>query len=371
MIIVLAALGGFLAGFLGAIVGRASLFNNLYLPYLSRELNLSGLNPGQSNFVIQDPKKVVVNSDLQITETLAGLRPSLVGIFKKLPASTFDAVRPAYYQLSESLFAGLVMTADGWVAAPVADALKKDFNAKNYVAITADRQVYELDQIVEAKNSPANLLLFHLAGAVNLPVRKIIPRTDLSLGESLLLVNGLNQVRPTTLASFSKTPAVLSSDALSARLSLADTGAAWNNSFLFDLSGNLAGFITSSGVAVPAFAYNSYWQGLLSQNKVALPFLGVSYLDLSVNRVAGLNMNKGALISAPGPGQAAVVKNSPAAAAGLKAGDIITWVNNQEVNGTNDLADIVATFRPGDTLTLAYRRDNQDKEVDLKLGELK
>jgi len=57
IIIVSAVAGGFLAGFLGTLVGRASLLNNLYLPYLSRELNLSGLNPSQSNFVIQDPKK--------------------------------------------------------------------------------------------------------------------------------------------------------------------------------------------------------------------------------------------------------------------------------------------------------------------------
>lgn len=81
------------------------------------------------------------------------------------------------------------------------------------------------------------------------------------------------------------------------------------------------------------------------------------------------NLDKGALIYPRG--KVAVLENSPAQKAGLQEGDIITWINNRELDKQNDLADVIATYKSGDKITVSYWRDGQEKQVDLILGEFK
>ena len=50
---------------------------------------------------------------------------------------------------------------------------------------------------------------------------------------------------------------------------------------------------------------------------------------------------------------------------------MISWVNNQEINSSSDLADIIATFKAGDLVTLTYLRDSKEQEARIVLGKLK
>jgi hypothetical protein len=371
IVITLAVVCGLFAGILGEIVTRVYILKDFSFPYLSGEVNLSNLDANSAGLVIRDAKKVVVNQDVKIAETINNIRPVLVGIFKETGSAAVSVEKAAYYKLDEPLFIGLIITSDGWVVATAPADLRAAFNPKNYVAIGNDRQLYEIDQLANFKGLPGNLLVFHLAGAANLPVKKIVSRSELSLGETLLVINNLNSVRPTTLTSLTKTPAVLSSDYLNARLDLA--GAAENNfksSFVFNLAGDLTAIIAADKEIIPAFSYNYFWQSLLKKDQPARPFLGLNYLDLSVVKTAALNLNKGAWLY-PTDTQPAVVKNSPAQIAGLKAGDVVTWVNNQEIGVGNDLADVLSAYNAGDKITLTYLRAGVEKDLELKLGELK
>lgn len=75
-------------------------------------------------------------------------------------------------------------------------------------------------------------------------------------------------------------------------------------------------------------------------------------------------------IGAPDPSRAnevlinVVAQNSPAAAAGLLAGDVITKVNGQEIDSTDKLHDLVYA-NLGKEVIFTYRREGQ--EVDVKL----
>lgn len=51
-----------------------------------------------------------------------------------------------------------------------------------------------------------------------------------------------------------------------------------------------------------------------------------------------------------------VIADSPADAAGLKAGDIITAADDQPVESPQDLIDILAEHQPGDTITIEFQR---------------
>jgi hypothetical protein len=369
-VIILAVLCGLVAGAAGEVITRVYIIKDFSVPYFNNEVNLASLNSNRSNLIIQDAKKVVVNQDVKVGETISSIRPSLVGVFKSLAASSQDS-DTKYYKLDEPLLVGLAVTADGWIAISAPAEFKKNFNVKNYVAITSDRKVYKIDKISDFDNLPGDLIFFHLEAASNLTVKKIVTRTDISLGQTVLAINDFSNVLLTSLSSFKKTPTVLSSDSLNTRFTLAGTPEdQFKNSFVFNLAGDLVAIIGEDKEIVPAFSYNSYWQSFFKTGSASQPVLGVNYLDLSATKSLSLNLEKGAWLHSSET-LPAVVKNSPAASAGLLEGDVITWVNNQALDASNDLADIIASYNPGDSITLTYIRAGAEKEVVLKLGEEK
>ena len=368
LIILVASVCGLAAGVIGESLAKIYIFKDYSTSSFYGEVNLSDLNAVNSGLVIRDPKKVVVNQDVKITETVAGIRPVIASVFKEIPMTSSAA---EYYNLENPLFVGLIVTADGWVAAMAPDELKKDFKFKNYVVVTGDRQTYKIDKVAALKNLPGEPLIFHLADAGNLTVKKSVTRAELSLGESLLVVNNLTAVRPVTLTSLSRVAAVSSSDAATARLKIdGDGDETLKNSFVFDLAGNLAALIASDGAVIPAFSFNAAWSSLSQKTQILRPYLGVNYLDLSRIKTSIISLDKGAWLY-PSAAQAAVIKGSPAEAAGLKSGDVITWVNNIEIDANNDLADILANYKAGDKITLTYMSAGVEKEAALKLGEMK
>lgn len=368
IIIILALVGGLSAGALGGVLARNYLVDSAY----TGELNLNDLKNRGSDFIIRDAKNVIVNQDLKVTETLNSLKPILVRVFKEIPASASkDPQKAEYYKLNEPAFMGLIITADGWVITSAPNDLKADFKFKNYVAISGDRQVYKIDKVAAAQNFPGSPLVFHLAGASNLPVKKIVPRSELNLGETLLAVNNLNNIWPTSLSSLNKSQDILSSDYPSASLNLAGSeDNNFKNSFVFDLAGNLAALITSDREIIPAFSYN-YLVDWLEPNKTAArPSLGVHYLDLSQIKTTAVNLDKGAWLY-PTLTEPAIIKGGAANAAGFKAGDVITWVNNQKLDESNDLADLISAHQAGDKITLTYERGGLEQEAEVILGALK
>lgn len=367
-LVAVAVLCGISAGIFGEIITRVYFLKDFSVPYLSSDLNVNDLN-NRSNLVIRDAKKVVVNEDVKISETLNSLKPSIVGIFKELTDGL--NVKDNFYKLDKPLLTGLAITTDGWIMVSISPDLKKDFVPKNLVAITNDRHEYKIDQVNALNNVPGDIYLIHLQGALNLTIKKNISRSDLSLGQSLLVVKSISSVLPTSLVSIDKGQKVLSSDSLELQLALNGVSSdEWKHSFVFNLNGDLLAIIDDQSKVVPVFAYDYYFQNVLKKNPLPRPYLGVNYLDLSNIKPIALNLEKGAWLVSSEDRQS-VVKDSPAQLAGLKDGDVISWVDNQEINSTNDLADIIATYKSGDSITLTYLRNNQEQEAKVVLGQLK
>ena len=70
---------------------------------------------------------------------------------------------------------------------------------------------------------------------------------------------------------------------------------------------------------------------------------------------------KGALVTA-------AMAGSPAAAADLKAGDVISSVNGQPVDGPKQLSAKIRALAPGVTVALGLLRDGAAREASVKLG---
>ena len=62
-----------------------------------------------------------------------------------------------------------------------------------------------------------------------------------------------------------------------------------------------------------------------------------------------------------------VIEGSPAANAGLQAGDIIKTVNDKPVDKFDDLVDMLNEMKSGDTLSIGYERDGELKQTTATL----
>lgn len=69
-----------------------------------------------------------------------------------------------------------------------------------------------------------------------------------------------------------------------------------------------------------------------------------------------------------GAAVARVVPDSPAANAGIRAGDIVLKINGENLTRASELSDVVASRRPGDVLSLTLRRGDKEEEIKVTLG---
>jgi putative serine protease PepD len=72
--------------------------------------------------------------------------------------------------------------------------------------------------------------------------------------------------------------------------------------------------------------------------------------------------------SAGGAEISSVQQGSPATAAGLKAGDLITAIDSKTVATTDQFIATIDNYSPGQTVTLTIKRSGQPKQVQVKLG---
>jgi S1-C subfamily serine protease len=79
----------------------------------------------------------------------------------------------------------------------------------------------------------------------------------------------------------------------------------------------------------------------------------------------------GVLLNGSSTGGAEVTQvqpGSPAATAGLRAGDLVTAINGKKMASTQQFIETVDGYSPGQTITLTVKRDGSTHTVTLKLG---
>jgi serine protease Do len=134
------------------------------------------------------------------------------------------------------------------------------------------------------------------------------------------------------------------------------------NTAIFSPSGGSVGI----GFAIPANTVDSVVDSLEHGGVVSRGYLGVQIQPVGQEIADGLGMKStnGALIDEAQPG-------TPAAAAGLKSGDVIVKLNGQEVKDASDLTRHIGSMKPGDNVELSFLRDGAEKTVSITLGSMK
>jgi len=132
---------------------------------------------------------------------------------------------------------------------------------------------------------------------------------------------------------------------------------------LLNMSGQVIGVTTQIesdsggnegvGFAVPSNTISSVASKLVKGQKVEHPYLGV-FVQTPQNR--------------SGAEVAQVKSGSPAAAAGLKAGDVITSFEGRAIQSPDDLTAAVAGKAPGDKVAVTYIRNGNTKTTQVTIG---
>jgi serine protease Do len=94
-------------------------------------------------------------------------------------------------------------------------------------------------------------------------------------------------------------------------------------------------------------------------------YMGVNLDDLNeqMGEYFGVEDGKGALVTE-------VVEDSPAAKAGLKAGDVIVRLGEKEIDSSSALHKAVADTEPEQQMSVKVMRKGQSKDMSITLGEV-
>jgi serine protease Do len=133
------------------------------------------------------------------------------------------------------------------------------------------------------------------------------------------------------------------------------------NTAIFSPSGGSVGI----GFDIPAQTAKLVVAQLKEHGHVNRAWLGVQIQPVTADIAdsLGLKTAEGALVDQP---QA----DSPAAKAGIAAGDVVTAVNNKPVKGSRELAQSIGIMAPGTSIKLTLLHKGEIKTIDLTLGKM-
>ena len=129
----------------------------------------------------------------------------------------------------------------------------------------------------------------------------------------------------------------------------------------YSSSSSSSASIDNIGFAIPINHVLPIVKSIIEKGYISKPYVGVSVSD--VNQQTQLyGIPAGAAVQA-------VSDDSPAAEAGLQAGDVITRVNGTEITGSSDLVSLVSAAAIGDTLAMTVYRQGSTMELTVTVGE--
>ncbi len=149
---------------------------------------------------------------------------------------------------------------------------------------------------------------------------------------------------------------------------------------LLNASGQVIGMNTAIiqgaqglGFAIPIQAAQEVAKELISTGKVEHAYLGIEMATLTPEVKQQINSNANSSLRVAvdrGVAIVSVVPNSPAAAAGLRAGDVIQKINNQPIIQSEAVQEFVQNAKVGGVLSMEINRNGQIVNLTVKPGSL-
>lgn len=358
---------------LGSALGAGSVL--LAKAILDRSDGAAGKDPASVSGVLQGNRENTVIETVEIdtgklmtaAEVYAANVNSTVGITTSVTTNYWGF--PSTAAASGS---GFIITEDGYIITN-----HHVIEDSNSISVTLyDGTAYEAELIGSDEGNDIAVLKVDAKGLS--PV--IIGNSDnLNVGDSVIAIgNPLGELTFTLTAGAvsAKDRSVTFSNAVTMNLIQTDCAINSGNSggALFNLYGEVIGVTnakyssSSSGASIDnigfAIPINGVWpiiESIIEKGYVSKPYVGISVSTVGAD-LQQFGIPGGAAVQAVSP-------DSPAATAGLQAGDIITQLNAQAVSSSAELVSMVSKAGIGDVLTLTVYRRGETLTLSVTVGE--
>ena len=114
--------------------------------------------------------------------------------------------------------------------------------------------------------------------------------------------------------------------------------------------------------AVPVSIVQKIVSDLIEFNEVQRAYLNINIVNIDANISEKLNLDK-----IEGIYIANAFKDGAAYASGIEDGDILLKINDVSINKVPELQEQVSKYRPGDTIKITVKRDDDIKDIDVVL----
>lgn len=333
-------------------------------PALTRQVPATG---SYSPIVEQvAPAVVTVRVEGRVAPTETSLPPMLREFFG---GQWPHGIEPRTPRRASGLGSGVILRPDGYIvtnAHVVGDA-------EGVQVELQDRRTFDAE--VVGIDEPSDLAVLKV-DATGLPTVPLGDSADVKVGDVVLALGnplGVGQTVTMGIVSaksrttgigdgsyqdFIQTDAPINQgNSGGALVSLAGELVGINSQILSRSGGNIG-----LGFAIPSAMVRSVTDQLIEHGSVQRAQLGIMVQPLTADLATGLGLEgaHGALVSD-------VTSDSPAAKAGLQAGDVIVALDGREVVDANALRNQVASTRPGTSVTLDVVRDGATRQMTAEL----
>jgi serine protease Do len=274
----------------------------------------------------------------------------------------FRDPRPRRYT-RESLGSGVIVAADGTILTNLHVILRA---SRIHVTLADER---EFDATLVGADADSDLAVLRVKAGGALPYIALGSSKDLMIGETVIAIGN-----PFGL-SHTVTSGVLSAigrslhDEERTYTDLIQTDASINpgNSGgpLLNIRGQLVGINTAIygkaqgiGFAIPVDRVARVMRELVSYGEVRRVWTGLVVQDLTPELERHFGVSRGVVV-------ATVEERSPAAAAGIERGDVLTQVDGRDVRSEEEFEQRVQDHAQGERVTVTRRRDGADAVVTL------
>ncbi|HEX4662090.1 MAG TPA: trypsin-like peptidase domain-containing protein [Candidatus Saccharimonadales bacterium] len=342
------------------------------------------VKPDATQTITENRDKIVLQQGEVVADVAKNAGPSVVSI------TSDQAVQGSRFLGGSSVQtgagSGIIMSKDGYV---MTNKHVVPDGSSNIVITTSDGTEYK-DVTVIGRDTVNDVAFLKIGGVSNLPAATIGDSSKVVVGQQVVAIgNALGEFqntvtsgiisgmgRPLQASSGGDQTSAGSTESLE---NLFQTDAAINEGNsggpLLNLNGEVIGIDTAIaqnaqgiGFAIPVNDIKALISSVLQKGKLERGLLGVRYvaIDGTVAAQYKLPVKQGAYLVGD-CSNPAITAGGAADKAGLKAGDIITKVNNDTLTQGRSLASLLGQYAPGQSVTLTVLRDGKTQTFQVAL----